>query len=127
MNWTRRSAGLIIAGAMVIPVAACTTVDTAIDCAAPAYTFQDTSYREVPDAVFTSGKKLGVATSPTCDDTGAQDKSDTAVTKETAYRVDGVSPEVAIAVGDTPETARLVAIDSDSGLPPEVRKLIDGS
>nr|WP_275409245.1 DUF6281 family protein [Streptomyces sp. SID12501] len=45
----------------------------------------------------------------------------------TAFEVDGVPTEVAIAVGDTPGDARLVAVYSNKELPPEVQKPIDGS
>ncbi|WP_354006159.1 DUF6281 family protein [Streptomyces sp. NBC_00154] len=44
-----------------------------------------------------------------------------------AYEVDGISPKVAIAIGDTPKTATFFAAYSGSELPPEVQKLIDGS
>lgn len=128
MSWTRRSAGLLGAAAMVMSVVACTAADSAVDCAASVFTYQDRSYVGVPDAIFTPGKKLGVATTPTCEDTGTQDGSEEPLTTETAYEVDGISPGVAIALyGDTPETATLFAVDSGSGLPREVRKLIDGS
>ncbi|WP_443046790.1 DUF6281 family protein [Streptomyces sp. NBC_00247] len=48
----------------------------------------------------------------------------------TAYAVDGISPELAVGVGDTPETATFFAVHSDADdaeFPPEVRKPIDGS
>ncbi|WP_328905142.1 DUF6281 family protein [Streptomyces sp. NBC_00234] len=129
MSWTRRSAGLLVAAAMVMSVAAC-TADGGGDgasCVAQ-YTYQDITYQDVGNVKFTLGKKLGVATEPPCEDTGGRGKSEEpAGSTETAYEVDGISPEVAIAVGGTPETARFFAVDSGSGLPPEVRKLIDGS
>ncbi|MFD6802036.1 DUF6281 family protein, partial [Streptomyces cyaneofuscatus] len=71
--------------------------------------------------------KLGTATKPPCDDTGGQNEADEAETLETAYAVNGISPKVAIAVGDTPEDAIFVVSYSGSELPPEVEKLIDGS
>ncbi|MFG2962851.1 DUF6281 family protein [Streptomyces sp. NPDC048288] len=46
---------------------------------------------------------------------------------ETAYAVTGVSPEVAIAVGDTPDDTTFVAVYSGNELPPEVKKLVKGS
>ncbi|MEU1089526.1 DUF6281 family protein [Streptomyces sp. NPDC005892] len=128
MSWIRRSAGGLVVAVMAMGVAGCTSESTnrSIDCAAPVFTYQSTSYRMVPDANFTPGKKLGVATAPACDDT--EGKSEDAVMKEAAYEVDGVSPKVAIALyGDTAKTAALFVVDSGSGLPPEVQKLIDPS
>lgn len=128
MSWTRRSVGLLVTAAMVMSVVACTAVASVVDCAASVFTYQDRSYVGVPDAIFTPGQKIGVATAAPCEDTGGKDKSEEPVMTETVYTVDGISPEVAIALyGDTPETATLFAVDSGSGLPPEVRKLIDGS
>ncbi|MFJ3796300.1 DUF6281 family protein [Streptomyces sp. NPDC090088] len=46
---------------------------------------------------------------------------------ETAYAVTGVSPEVAIAVGDTPGDTTFVAVCSGNELPPEVKKSVKGS
>ncbi|MFE2018586.1 DUF6281 family protein [Streptomyces sp. NPDC059499] len=128
MSWTGRSIGLLGAAAMVMSVAAC-TADSGGGGASCAnvYTYQDSSYRDVANVEFTLGKKLGVATQPPCDDTGGRDESEEAVTTQTAYEVDGISPEVAIAIGDTPKTATFFAVGSGSELPPEVQKMIDGS
>ena len=129
MSWTRRSAGLLVAAVMVTPVAACTADSGSAGASCVArYTYQDTTYQSAGKVKFTLGKKLGVATEPPCLDTG-QDKSEEPVgATETAYEVDGISPKVAIAVGDTPETAGLFAVrPEDSEFPPEVQKLIDGS
>ncbi|MFE0731283.1 DUF6281 family protein [Streptomyces antibioticus] len=87
--------------------------------------YQDRTYRDVANVEFTVGEKLGDATKPPCDDTGSDAKE--SGTLETAYEVDGISPDVAIAVGDTPSEAKFVAAYSGSELPPEVKKLIDGS
>ncbi|MER5185585.1 DUF6281 family protein [Streptomyces sp. NPDC002896] len=129
MSWTRRSAGLLGAAAVVMSVAACTADGGGggASCVAQ-YTYQDITYQDVGNVKFTLGKKLGVATEPPCEDTGGRGKSEEpAGLTETAYEVDGISPKVAIAVGDTPETARFFAVSSDSELPPEVQRLIDGS
>ncbi|MFG2951009.1 DUF6281 family protein [Streptomyces adustus] len=48
-------------------------------------------------------------------------------TTKTVYEVDGISSEVAVAVGDTPEEARFVAAYSGTTLPPELEKLVGGS
>jgi hypothetical protein len=116
---------------MVMSVAACTADsggggEESASCV-NRYTFQDRSYRDAANAKFTLGKKLGAATKPLCEDTGGQDKSEEPVTTETAYEVDGISPKVAIAIGDTPKTATFFAVYSGSEFPPEVQKLIDRS
>ncbi|WP_275297725.1 DUF6281 family protein [Streptomyces sp. Tue 6075] len=45
--------------------------------------------------------------------------------KEPAYGVKGLSPETAIAVGNSPDEAVLVVSYSGTALPPDARKLID--
>ncbi|MGW6205004.1 DUF6281 family protein [Streptomyces sp. NPDC055089] len=114
---------------MVTSVAACTAESGGGEASCVSqYTYQDITYQDVGDVEFARGKKLGVATESPCEDTGGGGKGEEpAGLTETAYEVDGVSPDAAIAVGDTPETARFFAVSSDSGLPPEVQKLIDGS
>ncbi|MFE7789940.1 DUF6281 family protein [Streptomyces sp. NPDC057460] len=131
MSRTRRSAGVLMAAAMVMSVAACTADrggggEESASCV-NRYTYQDRSYRDVANVNFTLGKKLGAATKPPCEDTGGRGKGEEPVTTETAYEVDGISPKVAIAIGDTPKTAMFFAAYSGSELPPEVQKLIDGS
>ncbi|MFC8224249.1 DUF6281 family protein [Streptomyces sp. NPDC057287] len=114
---------------MVTSVAACTADSGGggASCVAQ-YTYQDTTYEDVGNVKFTPGKKLGVATEPPCEDTGDQGGGEEpAGVTGTAYEVEGISPEVAIAVGDTPETAKFFAVPSGSEFPPEVQKLIDGS
>ncbi|MEU2021433.1 DUF6281 family protein [Streptomyces sp. NPDC016469] len=130
MSWTRRSAGLLVAAVMVMSVAACTAGgggEGEASCA-NLYTYQDRSYLDVaPHVKFTLGNKLGSATQTPCDDTGGQDESEAEVRTENAYAIDGISPKVAIAIGDTPETAALFAVRSGDEVPSEVQKLIDGS
>ncbi|MFD6533653.1 DUF6281 family protein [Streptomyces sp. NPDC060184] len=129
MSWTRRTADLLVAAVMVMPVAACTTGGGGgeTSCAAQ-YTYQGSTYRDVANVKFTVGKKLGVVTSPSCDDTGGSDEDKEPVGAGTnAYEMDGISPEVAIAVGDTPETTTFFAVYDGSELPPAVQKLVDGS
>ncbi|WP_254404877.1 DUF6281 family protein [Streptomyces sp. AC627_RSS907] len=84
--------------------------------------YQDRTYRDVANVKFTVGEKLGDATKPPCGDTGGQDASEASGTTETVYGVDGISPKVAIAVGDTPDEAKFVAAYSGTKLPPEVKK-----
>lgn len=131
MSSTGRIAGALWAAAMVMSAAACTAHSSSggeesASCV-NRFTYQDRSYRDVANVDFTVGKKLGIATKPPCDDTGGRDKSEEPVTTETAYEVDGISPEVAIAIGATPEEATVFAAYSGSELPPEVEKLTGGS
>ncbi|MDX2541041.1 DUF6281 family protein [Streptomyces sp. WI04-05B] len=131
MRWSGRSAGLpLILTALAVAAAACTTSsssdgDGSASCVYRIL-YQDRTYEDVTDVKFKAGGKLGTATHPACDDTGGQDETLPADTM-TAYEVDGVPTEMAIAVGDTPADARLVAVYSNKELPPEVQKLIDGS
>lgn len=129
MSGTGRTTGLLIAAGMVMSVAACTAGGGGGGEASCAnlYTYQDRSYLDVaPDVQFTLGRKLGVATQTPCDDTGGQDESVQAASVETAYEVEGISPEVAIAIGSTPKTATLFAVHAGKDVPPEVQELIDG-
>ncbi|MCX5398832.1 DUF6281 family protein [Streptomyces sp. NBC_00102] len=121
MSWTARITGSAVAAALVMSVAACSVEGREVLCPNQ-YTYQGRSYVDVANATITPGKKLGVATQPACDD-----RSDDPDVKGTAYEVVGVSPEVAIAIGDTPETATLFAVESGPDLAPEVRRLVDAS
>ncbi|MEU9591596.1 DUF6281 family protein [Streptomyces sp. NPDC048219] len=128
MSWIVRSATLAV---VMVSAAAC-TADSRGDGEAQGscafrILYQDRTYRDVADVEFTVGGRIGVATEPPCDDTGGQGEAEERGTTETAYAVDGISPQVAIAVGDTPGEAALVAAYSGSEVPPEVKKLIDGS
>ncbi|MCX4821882.1 DUF6281 family protein [Streptomyces sp. NBC_01142] len=130
MNRAVRSAGLLLAATLTVPTAGCAADDSS-DGGAPScaiqFTYDGRTYRDVANVDFTVADKLGSATKPPCDDTGGQDEAEEAGTTETAYEVDGLSPKVAIAVGDTPEDAVFVVSYSGSELPPEVKRLIDGS
>jgi hypothetical protein len=87
--------------------------------------YQDRTYQDVANVEFTAGDELGPAIIPPCEDTGGEAKGSGEAT--TAYAVDGLSPEVAVAVGDSPDDTILVAAYSGNKLPPEIRHLIDGS
>ncbi|MEV6106339.1 DUF6281 family protein [Streptomyces sp. NPDC051940] len=90
------------------------------------FVYEGRTYSDVADVEFTAGAKLGTATAPPCDDTGQEDEG--GQERRTAYRVEGLSPEVAIAVGDTPQEAVFLANVPEGGeLPPEVRELVKGS
>ncbi|MFI0270789.1 DUF6281 family protein [Streptomyces luteogriseus] len=87
--------------------------------------YQDRTYRDVANVEFTAGEKLGSATIPPCQDTGGQDEAEESGETTTAYAVDGISPDMAVAVGDSPDDVTFVAAYSGNKLPPEIRKLID--
>ncbi|MFE4383178.1 DUF6281 family protein [Streptomyces cyaneofuscatus] len=130
MNRAVRFAGVLLAASLMVPTAACAgdnSSDEGAQSCAIEYAFEGRTYRDVANVDFTVADKLGTATKPPCDDTGGQNEADEAETLETAYAVNGISPKVAIAVGDTPEDAMFVVSYSGSELPPEVEKLIDGS
>ncbi|MFE6625186.1 DUF6281 family protein [Streptomyces sp. NPDC057740] len=126
-----RFVGLPLAAAIVVSAAACTAGSSSSDEGAASciyqVEYQGRTYQDVANVEFTVGAKLGDATQPPCDDTGGQDETEESGTTETAYEVDGISPKVAIAVGDTPGDAQFVAVYSGTELPPEVKKLIAGS
>ncbi|MEV0300028.1 DUF6281 family protein [Streptomyces prasinus] len=123
---------MLLVAAMVMPTVACTSESSsgggerAASCAYRIL-YQDRTYRDVANVEFTAGEKLGPATIPPCDDTGGRDKDEQAEETMTAYRVDGISPQLAVAVGDTPDDTTFVAAYTGDRLPPEIRKLIDGS
>jgi hypothetical protein len=128
MNLAGRTVSALLTAGVVASAAACTSGSNSADGAAScAYhvTYEGRTYQDVANVRFTVGGKLGAATKPPCDDTG-QDEGDEPATTETAYEVDGVSPKVAIAVGDTPDDVTFVAVYSGNELPPEVKKLING-
>ncbi|WP_405458913.1 DUF6281 family protein [Streptomyces sp. NBC_00101] len=130
MNGFRRFAGSLGAAAMVMSVVACTAEggggDGASSCA-DVVTYQDQMYIGMEKVTFTAGKKLGVAVKPSCEDTGGRSENEPPQWTKSAYEVDGLSPQVAVAVGDTPETATLYADHSSPEVPPEVEKLRNGS
>ncbi|MGX2997634.1 DUF6281 family protein [Streptomyces sp. JNUCC 64] len=70
------------------------------------------------------GRKLGDAVLPPCHDTGRDNGEEATV--ENAYAIEGVRPEDAIAVGTGPDDAVLVTTARNGGLPPALRKLLDG-
>jgi hypothetical protein len=131
MSWSERSVGLALAAVIAVSAAACTTGSSSsgdgADSCVYQVRYQDRTYRDVANVEFTVGEKLGNATKPPCNDTGEQEGAEEPGTTETAYAVDGISPKVAIAVGDTPDEVIFVAAYSGTELPPEVEKLIGGS
>jgi hypothetical protein len=133
MSRSGRIARLPVVAAILVLAVACTAESSgdgggeqAESCAYLVH-YQDRTYQDVANVEFTAGKELGSATLPPCDDTGGQKDAEQAGETTTAYKVDGISPDVAVAVGDSPDDTVLVAAYSGSELPPEVQKLIDRS
>ncbi|MET9735160.1 DUF6281 family protein [Streptomyces sp. NPDC006458] len=130
MTSSKPAMGMLLAAALMASAAACTT-DSSNGATSNAcvhqFIYEDRSYQDVANVEFAVGDKLGKATQPPCDDTGGQDEVVEPEPPQTAYAVQGLSPNVAIAVGDTPEEAKLFAAYTGSKLPPEVQKLIDNS
>lgn len=133
MNRPRRTTRPPLVTAVLMLAVACTSGsggdgggEQAASCAYRVL-YQDRTYRDVAGVRFTAGEELGPATLPPCDDTGGRDDAGQAGETTTAYRVDGVPPEVAVAVGNSPGDTIFVAVHSGGELPPEVRKLVDGS
>ncbi|WP_406326665.1 DUF6281 family protein [Streptomyces sp. NBC_00203] len=122
---------MLLAAATIAVSVACTSSSEGGESASSCVfliKYENRTYSDVANVDFTVGDKLGGATRPPCDDTPNDDGDGrTTAASTTAYAVEGLDPGIAIAVGDTPDEAVFVAVDSDKGLPPEVKKLIDGS
>ncbi|WP_190079053.1 DUF6281 family protein [Streptomyces longisporoflavus] len=87
------------------------------------FTYEGRTYKDVANLRFTATTRLGDATRSPCNDTGEEPDSGEQLKKESAYKISGVSPRVAIAVGDNAKTAKLFAVYSGSKLPEEVKEL----
>lgn len=115
MSRSERTTRVLLAAAMVTSAVACTSEgsngggEQAASCAYQVL-YQDRTYRDIANVEFTAGEKLGSAAIPPCDDTGGQGQGEGEQDGETttAYKVEGISPEVAVAVGDTPDDLTLV-------------------
>ncbi|MEW2757760.1 DUF6281 family protein [Streptomyces sp. NPDC048399] len=121
--------GVLPAAAVLMMSAACTSSnggETEASCVFLVH-YQNHEYSDVANVDFTVGDKLGPATLPPCDDTPNDDDDAQTPSATTAYRVEGVDPGIAIAVGEEPNDARLVAVYSGNELPPEIKKLIKSS
>ncbi len=132
MSRSGRITRMLLVAAMGMPAVACTSEsnsdggERAASCAYRVI-YQDRTYRDVANVEFTAGEKLGPATVPPCDDTGGQDEAEQAGETTTAYEVDGISPELAVAIGDAPGDVVFVAAYTGDELPSEIRELTDGS
>jgi hypothetical protein len=130
MSWVERSVLALLTAAAAASLSACEPAEDSGE-AAPScvyvVTYEGRTYRDVANVEFTVGNELGTATQPPCDDTGGHNRGEEPSTTHTAYAVDGISPTVAIAVGDTPDDVKFVAVHPGNELPPEVEKLIADS
>ncbi|MGW0548097.1 DUF6281 family protein [Streptomyces altiplanensis] len=120
---------MLLVATAVASAVGCTSSSGGDDSASCAYrvTYEDRTYGDVANADFRIGKKVGTVSSAPCDDTGSKNQGEEPATESTAYAVEGLDTDIAIAVGDTPSEAVLFAVDSGEDLPAEVKKLIDGS
>jgi hypothetical protein len=95
-------------------------------CASDVF-YEGRTYIRLSDVEFEAGQKLGTATSPPCRDTNDQ-AAEVPETLENACAVGGISPDLAIAIGPSPEQAEAFRVlRSDKKIPPEVQELIDES
>ncbi|MFE5023101.1 DUF6281 family protein [Streptomyces sp. NPDC056656] len=104
---------------MLPPTAACGSGGTQANSEVVyprAFTYDDRTYTSAANVEFRVGSKLGTATPPRRNDTGGQ-KGGTPLVAENAYAVKGISPKMAIAVGEIPEEAVLTAVYSGKELP----------
>jgi Family of unknown function (DUF6281) len=126
MSLIGRSAGVALTAVILMSVVACSSGNSSGEGSSAVceyrVAYQGRIYREVANMDVTVGKKLGSATVPACDDTGGNEKGEQEAV--TAYAVNGVSPDIAVAVGDSPDETRLVAEYSGTKLPAEVKKLL---
>ncbi|WP_328837035.1 DUF6281 family protein [Streptomyces europaeiscabiei] len=85
--------------------------------------YNGNTYGTIANIKFEAGDKLGTATEPPCKDTSNDDNQEKPG-KTQAYAVQGLDPETAIAVGDSPAEAKFVVVNPGKSLPPEVQKLV---
>lgn len=135
MDRTRRTRirSAITACAMTVPLAfmtGCLSSSSAENegsgSCAFAVTFKGQSYLEAGPVDFTAGPKVGTARLELCADTGGTVSDSETIT---AYQVEGLDTDIAIAVaaGSAPDDLKLLAVRSDGQLPDEVQDLIDRS
>ncbi|MDT7847787.1 DUF6281 family protein [Streptomyces justiciae] len=91
------------------------------------FSYEGRTYIKLSDVEFKVGQKVGTATSPACRDTNDR-AAEVPESSENAYAVSGISPDVVIAIGSSPEEAEAFRVlRSDKKIPPEVQELINGS
>ncbi|MBD0842798.1 DUF6281 family protein [Streptomyces sp. TRM68416] len=112
-------ATLVALTAVVMGVVGCTRTSgggQADAACAVVIEYENRRYGNVANVDFTPGDRLGTATHKSCADGHGMPEDWTTG----AYEVEGLDPEVAIAVGDTPDDVLFVAVDAHGELPAEV-------
>ncbi|MET8114922.1 DUF6281 family protein [Streptomyces prasinus] len=133
MSWVGSRAIVVGLAAVAVTAVGCGSkgsegVDTNSEsvCASDVI-YEGRTYVKLSNVEFKAGRKLGTATSPPCLDTNDQG-AEVPETSENAYAVSGISPDLAIAIGSSPEQAEAFRVlRSDKKIPSEVQELIDGS
>ncbi|MFF7546034.1 DUF6281 family protein [Streptomyces canus] len=108
------TARLVMTVAMLTVVLGCSSGDpsgggAAVSCAG-VVTFENRDYLPTQDEDFTVGERLGTARIPECDDTPNDPEVAIPDGTTNAYLVEGRDSVQAIAVGDSPASARLVEV-----------------
>ncbi|GLF95168.1 DUF6281 family protein [Streptomyces yaizuensis] len=131
MSWAGRSAHTLLAVVAAVSAAGCTAGGSSSDAGEEScvylFTYEGREYRDIANVNFVVADKLGTAVNTPCDDQGGEGDTKEPGTSKPAYAVNGISPKIAIAVGDTPAEAKLLVSYSGSELPPEIQKPDDGS
>ncbi|MFG2464348.1 DUF6281 family protein [Streptomyces canus] len=104
------TARLVMAVAMLTVVLGCSSGGGAAASCAGVVTFENRDYLPTQDEDFTVGERLGTARIPECDDTPNHPEVAIPDGTTNAYLVEGRDSVEAIAVGDSPASARLVEI-----------------
>ncbi|GAA2242458.1 hypothetical protein GCM10010232_31850 [Streptomyces amakusaensis] len=120
----------LLVTALAVAAAGCTKESSSPDgggaaAASCAYVmrFADRTYQHQDKVKFEVGEKVGTAHSIPCNDTG-QDSPQDPVTKSVAYAVEGLDPDVAVAIGDSPQDADFFSLGMGREMPAEVEKFI---
>ena len=112
----------LVVAATLASATGCTVSGSSSAVCAYQVTYEGRTYHDVANIDFTVGEKLGTAINPPCNDQGR--RTEERATETTAYRVEGLDPDIAIAVGDL-DDAHLMVVGANKSLPPEVEKLRD--
>ncbi|MFD3378436.1 MULTISPECIES: DUF6281 family protein [unclassified Streptomyces] len=124
--WTLLSAVLVTMSAACTSSSDSDGGESASSCAYRVE-YQNSTYSGAEAKDFTLGNVLGAATLPPCDDTPSDDSDGQRTpTSTTAYAIEGVDPNIAIALGKASDDVIFVNVDSEKKLP-EIKKMIGGS
>jgi hypothetical protein len=132
MNRSRCLRATILTACLLLSSAACAEKDEGAaasesrsrgtEACATRFVYEGRDYKGIANRQFTATSRLGHATQPPCNDTGKGTEVGD-LEKKNAYRVSGISPTVAIAVGENAKTAKLFAVYSGSQIPEEIKEL----